>query len=295
MEKRHLPPMKTIVVFEAVARHRSFIAAAQELNVTNSAISQSIKKLEDFTKTPLFERDATHVTLTPKGEIYYLHINEALNTIENATKQLLPTHNRVTINIIPTLAMLWLIPMMPGLSKRYPNIDLHIATKRPKFDFMRDNLDLAIVCEKPLKASSPFHSHLLWQDELVLAASPYLKIKTKSLQALLKEQKCIIADNPTREDDWAIWCKALKLNTPPKSQQLRFETTLHAIQATCNGLGIFVTHAPFINQSVAENTLIKLYDKVVTNNYFQLIHPKETQLSSSAETIKNWLLAQKDK
>lgn len=297
MAKINLPPMKTLAVFEAVARHKSFQAAAQELFITNSAVSQNIKNLEEFLQQKLFSRNARHVDFTKEGEKYYLHIQDALGKIELATKQIKEPRqsNTVVLSVLPSMAMLWLIPKLPELKKLHPDINLQISNSCPVTNFSEHNIDMAIEYITEKIDDEKFVHQKLWDDYLILVASPYLKFKSKNLADIMTQQQCIFATNELRENDWPLWCKKNKVQIPKKQQRLNFDVTGQAIQATCNGLGVMVAHEVFVRYSLASNTLIQLDSlPVKTDGQYCLMRPKHLQVRPVLQKMWNWLLEEAD-
>ena len=126
-----MPPLKALPAFIAVAKHLNFTKAADELYVTHSAISQSIRNLEDFLGVKLFNRTPNKQTmLTIQGERYFAEIHKAMNAIVAATERELgiTTSKRLTVNVLMTLTMHWLIPRIPVFQVNHPNIDLRLST-----------------------------------------------------------------------------------------------------------------------------------------------------------------------
>jgi len=107
--KRHLPPLVALRAFEAAGRHGSFLHAASELNVTQSAVSRHVKNLETYLKKPLFQRLTRKVQLTSFGRNYLNSISAGLDEIESATVYALAPKSTLKVSIMPTTANLWLL------------------------------------------------------------------------------------------------------------------------------------------------------------------------------------------
>lgn len=256
-DKTPLPPLKTLPAFLAVAKHLSFSKAAKELHVTHSAISQSIRALETFLDTPLFDRGANKkVSLTPEGEHYFPDIQKALQLITSATeKQLgITTRNLLTINIPSTLALRWLIPRLPGFQSQYPELDLRLSTLGREVDFTRDNIDISLTYDLE-ESLATVHHQLLFDDSLVLAANPKCLPEAIQLDTLTQQLTCIYVDTELREQDWPLWCKTAGITEPDLPNRMLFQNSTQALQAAVNGVGMIVTHASFIMDDLQSGQL----------------------------------------
>lgn len=291
----NLPPLKSLPAFIAVARHLSFSKAAENLHVTHSAISQSIKLLEEFLGHPLFIRKSGKVFLSDAGKAYYSAINNALGIIEEATRQQLgeSADNLLTLNVSNTLTMRWLIPRLPNFAQKHPQIDLRLSTlTSEELDFTQDNIDLAIVYGYP----EDWPDHIvekLFDDKLVLVASPKLIKKIEPQEKLFKTLKAIYVTAKLRKFDWKQWCDFFDLKEPNKKQRIYFQNTAQALQAAVSGIGMIVSHEPFITDDIKSNQLIYLSKKKIplTKSYY-LIYPKKSINNKKIQTFKNWLLKQ---
>lgn len=127
MSKR-LPPLNALRVFDAAARHLSFTKAAEELFVTQAAVSHQIKSLEDFLGLKLFRRRNRSLLLTEEGQSYYLDIKEIFSSINEATRKLQARSAKgaLTVSLPPSFAIQWLVPRLSGFNSAYPGIDVRI-------------------------------------------------------------------------------------------------------------------------------------------------------------------------
>ena len=143
---RRLPPLNAIRAFEAAARHLSFTRAAEELNVTQAAISHQIKGLEDVLGIPLFRRLNRALMLTEAGQTYLPPLREALDQIADATARLKTADSggALTISTLASFAAKWLVPRLPRFQERHPEIDVLISTTAQMVDFAQQDVDAAI-------------------------------------------------------------------------------------------------------------------------------------------------------
>jgi len=142
---RQLPSLNALRAFEAAARHRSFTLAAEELCVTQGAISRQIKLLEGYLKVLLFRRLPRALELTPDGAVYLPALRDAFDSIEFATRKILRgnQHSVLTVSVLPTLAMNWIIPSLHEFNEQHPEIEIHMVTSINPADFNTD-IDMAI-------------------------------------------------------------------------------------------------------------------------------------------------------
>ena len=146
MAKRRLPPLNTLRGFDAASRHLSFSLAAQELFITQGAVSRQIRELEEFLGTALFIRATRRVELTDAGKDYFFAIQHIFAELERATNRLNRKRKSkaVTLDILPTLATMWLMPRLEQFSEAHPDVDLRIITSIQPVDFGSDRADIAI-------------------------------------------------------------------------------------------------------------------------------------------------------
>ena len=289
-----LPPLKTLPAFAATAKHLSFSKAAAELHVTHSAISQSIKLLEEFLGQPLFNREGGQVSLTEAGKAYSVAITNALNNIQSATDQQrgASASKVLTVNILTTLALRWLIPRLPSFQNQHPEIDCRLSTLTEEIDFSKDQVDVAISYGHADDWPSRY-SQKLFDDKLVLVGSPKIIQSEQSVEQLLKNFKAIYVTLDVRKYDWPQWCQALNVKQPSKRNRIYFQTSSQALQAVVSGLGIAVTHQPFISDDLQSGQLIKLAAAEVslTKSYY-FTCPKNRAGETKINCFKEWLTAE---
>ncbi|MDU3054987.1 MAG: transcriptional regulator GcvA [Escherichia coli] len=145
MSKR-LPPLNALRVFDAAARHLSFTRAAEELFVTQAAVSHQIKSLEDFLGLKLFRRRNRSLLLTEEGQSYFLDIKEIFSQLTEATRKLQARSAKgaLTVSLLPSFAIHWLVPRLSSFNSAYPGIDVRIQAVDRQEDKLADDVDVAI-------------------------------------------------------------------------------------------------------------------------------------------------------
>src|ERR1700744_3400710 len=178
-----LPSLNGLRAFEAAARHLSFTAAATELNVTQTAISHQIRRLEEELGLRLFVRQNRSLTLTPEAREYLPGIRAAFNDLRLATDRLLRKgDDRVlTVSTLASFAAKWLLPRLSTFQQAHPDIDVHITSSTSLVDFRRD--DVAAAIRYGRGHWTGLRAHWLTADELFLVCSPALLEGEKTTRA----------------------------------------------------------------------------------------------------------------
>ena len=150
--RKYLPSMGLLVAFEACARLQKFTAAAQELNLTQSAVSRQIRGLEEAVGVDLFHRERQTVRLTPAGELYAQEIRAALDAVASATLRLRasPGAGTLTLAILPTMGTRWLAPRLPRFAQDHPGITLNLVTRLEPFDLDAEGVHAALHYGDPV-------------------------------------------------------------------------------------------------------------------------------------------------
>ncbi|MCX9564682.1 LysR family transcriptional regulator, partial [Vibrio cholerae] len=219
--------------------------------VSHSAISQAIKSLETQLDQPLFHRVGRQVVLNSAGKRYYQKVAPALEQIVEATESLLkPTYsNRITLNMINSLALHWWIPRVSSFQAFAPEVDIRISTLTGTFSLADQGVDVALI-HGQLRDWQDYYCEKLAEDELVMVASRAVVSSEISARQALAQLPAIFASNPRRQNDWEIWCQANQVSPPKQQRNLSFAASAQALQATLSGLGVFVTHRLFVKQEV---------------------------------------------
>ncbi|EEY36672.1 transcriptional regulator LysR family [Vibrio mimicus MB451] len=265
--------------------------AAEALNVSHSAISQAIKSLETQLDQPLFHRVGRQVVLNSAGKRYYQKVAPALEQIVEATESLLkPTYsNRITLNMINSLALHWWIPRVSSFQAFAPEVDIRISTLTGTFSLADQGVDVALI-HGQLRDWQDYYCEKLAEDELVMVASRAVVSSEISAQQALAQLPAIFASNPRRQNDWEIWCQANQVSPPKQQRNLSFAASAQALQATLSGLGVFVTHRLFVKQEVESGILKEIGNTVIHPDQGYYFACSADKLRSEAVLkLRNWL------
>lgn len=288
-----LPPLKALHVFEVAGRHLSFTRAAEELHVTQAAVSHQIKKLEEKLGVKLFRRFNRRLLLTEEGQIYLPAVREALRHIGHATDQLLAKHRTgvLTVSVLPSFAAKWLVPRLHKFRDLYPDVDVRVSAFEWPVDFGRDEVDLAIRYGRgkwPGLQADP-----LLTEEVFPVCSPAL---VEGGNALLKpadlRHQTLLHDDYSRED-WRIWLKAAGVTQVDPRRGLSFSHTSIMLEAAESGQGVALGRTPLVADDLARGRLVKPFDISLPADYaYYVVCPVEAADRPKITAFREWLLAE---
>ncbi|MBB1335712.1 LysR family transcriptional regulator [Pseudoalteromonas sp. SG43-7] len=291
-------PLKSLHSFIAVAETGSMILAAEQLNISHSAISQAIKSLESQLNTQLFTRIGRRVELNSTGKRYYLRVQPALNEIIAASFEISASQlcAHLTLNMVNSMALHWWIPRVAELQAYAPELDVRLSNLVGEFNLEQHGVDVALVHGKQ-QDWAQYHCEKLADDELILVCSPEL-IKTlptdcQTGKELLTRFPAIFAINPRRDNDWHVWCNAHQLAIPKQHKNLTFNISVQATQAAMRQLGVLVTHKQFVKDDIQQGMLVQIGEPVLNPHqqfYFATSHSKREQ--ATILILKKWLKSQ---
>ena len=293
---RKLVPLKSIYAFVAVAETGSMTDAAEVLSVSHSAVSQAIKALESQLDVSLFRRVGRRVELNPVGRKYYRKVAPALAQIVEASEAIArkKPSNRITLNMVNSLALHWWIPRVPDFNEYAPNIDIRISNIIHAFDLDREGVDVALLHGKTDEWQD-YYCEKLGDDELIMVCSPHLLEGNQQAtpQQLLSKYPAIFATNPRRQNDWQVWCDHYHLAVPSQQKNLTFTASVQAVQATIRRLGVLITHKQFVRDDIKHNMLVQVGEPVL-NPYqeFYFVCLPEKLKEESVLALRNWFRAQ---
>ncbi|HHF0560287.1 LysR substrate-binding domain-containing protein [Vibrio diabolicus] len=290
---RKLVPLKSIYAFVAVAESGSMTEAAQILSVSHSAVSQAIKSLETQVNKPLFDRVGRQVQLNADGKKYYRKVAPALEQIVDATEALIQDQNlqRITLNMVNSLALHWWIPRMSSLQDFAPQLDVRLSNLSGRFNLEQEGIDAALV-HGNTEEWQDYYCEKLSEDELVLVCSPELIAKTKdsNIAQLLKQYPIIEVTNERRKNDWNVWQNATGVLRPKSKKPITFNMSIQAVQATTRRLGLLVTHRLFVKDDIKYGQLIELGKPVINpNQQFYFVCPPHKLKLESFHLLRSWL------
>lgn len=287
-----LPSLNGLRAFEAAARHLSFTLAASELNVTQTAISHQIRRLEEELGIRLFIRQNRALALTPEARDYLPGVRAAFNDLRLATDRLLRRDDDkvLTVSTIASLAAKWLLPRLTDFQEAHPGIDVRITTSTSLVDFQRDNVDAAIRYGRGQWAG--LRADWLMADELFPVCSPSLLRSDEPLRTPgdLKDHVLLHTNSG---DDWRLWLTAAGLPTDISRQPgLTFDMTFVTIQAAIDGMGVAMGRTSYVRDDIAKGRLVVPFKIALPADAgFYLVSPEGRREAPKLAAFRQWMIA----
>ena len=285
--KRTLPSLVSLRTFEAAARHDSFRKAAEELSVTESAVSHQIATLEASLDAKLFLRMPGGARLSHSGEILFPFLREAFDQIENGTALLRrdKSEDGLTLQIYVTLAVRWLIPRLHRFRLEHPDIRLALDSSFMDWDFVPKAADMAIVYTPSPARDGIEYVHLL-ASHLVLVCSPKLRRRIASAADLSKLTALEVSSAPNDLDRWFTEADRRKR---PKTVE-KFDSYLLALEAAINGQGLMVTPELMVKSDLASGRLVQpMAIKIQQPGGWYLAYLKRKRTRRSIQAFRKWI------
>ena len=288
MDRRRRPRLSLDLLkgFEAAARHLSFTRAAQELSVTQSAVSRGIKTLEEQLGQPLFSRVNRGLRLTDAGQALHRAVGEALKVIDEATDRLAVSGGGQTLTVTTSvpLTSLWLVPRLPRFIRLHPEIDVRSIAADQRLDLERERLDLAIRWAPPgmsVRGGEP-----LFDVENFPVCSPALaRDKVRPLRSPADLAHHVLLDLETVAtrgpwSDWGPWLDAMKLGDLKPAGTLRFSHYDQVVQAAIDGSGVAIGRNPHNARHLRDGVLVAPLGReavISWGTYFILVAPRSAE------------------
>jgi LysR family glycine cleavage system transcriptional activator len=289
-----LPSLNGLRAFEAAARHLSFTNAAAELNVTQTAISHQIRRLEEELGVRLFVRQNRALALTPEAAQYLPGVRAAFNDLRFATDRLLHKDNEnvLTVSTLASLAAKWLLPRLPVFQEAHPGIDVRITTSTTLVDFKSGGVDAAIRYGRGHWPG--LRADWLMADELFPVCSPALITGSRPLRCPEDlAHQTLLHTSAGYNDDWRLWLTAAGL--PPdisKHPGLTFDLILVTVQAAIDGLGVAMGRTSYVEADIAKGRLVVPFKIALPADAgFYLVSPEARADSPKLSAFRHWLVA----
>jgi len=284
------PPMKAVVAFEIVARNASFGKAAEELNLTISAVSHQIATLEEYVGRKLFVRSPRGVVLTAAGERYRQSLAGALAIIADATQTARTETGTELLRIhsAPSFARLWLMPRLPSFRHAHPEIQIRLSASPGYSAFLRGEIDVEIRYGTVRWAD--LHAESVFAEEMMPLISPKLlaRLALRSPEDLLL-QDLILSD--VNLVQWPQWFAANGIGICPSQYALRFDRAGLAIDAAVEELGIALESNQLAAEFLKAGTLVPVFAeaKNIRVHQHHLVYPLQHAKLSKVVKFASWL------
>jgi len=294
---RRLPPLNALRAFEAAARHLSFTKAAEELFVTQAAISHQVKALEETLGVNLFRRFNRRLMLSDAGQIYLPALSEALDQIEIATRRLRAAEETgpLKVTVANSFAAKWLLPRMPTFRERHPQIDVMVSASDKLIDFSRDDFDMGV--RFGFGHYPGLRTDLMFEDEVFPVCSPKLLEGDHPLRtpADLRHHTLLHDDiGPFRElPDWPFWLKTAGVGNDSGIDVERGPMFSHSslvIQAAVEGQGVALARASLVGLDMEAGRLVRPFGPNLKSKYAcYVVAPENTADRPKIKAFREWL------
>lgn len=285
-----LPPLNALRAFEASARQLSFTRAAEELFVTQAAISHQIKALEDNLGIKLFMRKNRSLLLTEEGQSYYLDIKDVFNALHDATEKLLArgAKGAITVSLQPSFAIQWLVPRLNTFNLLHPDIDVRIKAVDQPENSLTEDVDLAIYYGRG--RWSGIHAEQLHTEYLIPVCSPLLLSGSKPLSIIDDLANHTLLHDASRRD-WKRWFKHVDFKGGNVNHGPIFSHSAMVLQAAIHGQGVALAHSVLAKPDIDSGRLVCPFKEVLIskNSYYIVCRERQLELGKIA-AFREWVL-----
>ena len=269
--RRQIPPLQSLLCFSASARHLSYTHAAQELFMSQSAVSRQIQQLEEFLNLSLFHRTRHGVELTPTGQQYYQSIQPYLEGLERATLDVMSHKGlggTLKIGVVPTFATRWLLPKLHEFNQLHPEITIHLETSTKPFLFHDNIFDAAIYAGTPQQVQRwpGTQSHFLMPEDVIAVCSPRLIQQyfpdlhpnadgSYDLNAEQMRQLPLLQQT-TRPSIWQEWLQSAGVSHPHPYDGQRHELFSMLAVAATHVMGVALIPQMLLEKELSDGSLV---------------------------------------
>lgn len=309
---RRLPPLLATRYFEAAARRLSFTEAAEELFVTQGAVSLQIRKLEEFLGTPLFLRHARHIELTRAGQQFHEACHVLLDGLEKAMCDLTsPRHQQtLTVSTIPTIGTLWLMPRLASFTSRHPDIEVRVVSDIRPADMQSDHIDVALRVGKLPGRRYPRHfptidlvmlekwtdieADLLFHDVMVPVASKAWYAAQQPVGRVSDFKTAALVHTASRPNAWREWLRAYGVEYKPDGQEPEYGHFYISLAAALEHKGIALIPDVLLRGYPGRNELQMLLpgdiEPVRSAGDYYLLTRTSSPKRGAIEKFRTWVL-----
>jgi len=289
---RRLPPLNALRAFESAARSESFTRAAEELCVTQAAVSQQVKALEATLGIKLFNRERQRLVITSAGREYLAVIRDALDRIAVGTERVVQRQSsgKLTVSTSPDFAAKWLVYRLSRFAEAYPGIELRVFATMQHVDFVREEIDLAVRHGDGTWVG--LDAARLCSERLFPVCSPKL---VSGRNRLVKPSDIIRFPILHLEDSkaWARWFDAAGVTDADVSHGPVFNRASMLIDAAVDGQGVALARTTLAAWDLINGRLVRPFAiSLRVSNAYWIVSPKATTTLPKIVTVRDWLLAE---
>jgi DNA-binding transcriptional LysR family regulator len=284
-----LPPIKALQALSALAKVGSLTRAAGDLGVTRSALSHRIADLEAQLGVSLVQRSGRNIVLTDDGEALVAAMGDAIVRIQGAVQPFRGRRTQIRLSTVATFASQWLIPRLPVLQSRYPEIEIAISTTRRAVDIGSEDCDCAI--RHGLGKWEGLSSTLLFYETLVPVAAPAVADRPVNQGNKRDFGSAMLIRARSRFLDWSVWWSSAGLPGTPPEGGIVVETRSNALEAALAGAGIAISDRAYIERPVIEGRLRILSECTIQlSEGYYFVHRPAGRNNRTINVLRDWLV-----
>lgn len=292
--RSHQLRLDLLHTFEAAARHLSFTKAAEELFLSQPAVSRQIQQLEASLGAAVFERRHRALALTEAGRIMQRAVQESLERLRDAAARVRATDGtrQVSVTCTPGFASFWLIPRLAGFTRAHPEVDVRISASLEVVDLERSDLDLAVRFVPRSEGQGP---QLFEEEVQPMCAPALLRERTRPLKspADLVHHTLLTVEFPGMPltMDWEPWLQLMGLESVQMAHTMRFSQYSEAVAAAVAGQGLVIGRLPLLADLVRQRKLVAPFKSRAASRrgYFVTLAPRAAH-NPDAQAFAHWLL-----
>lgn len=293
MAPARIPALAALRAFEAVARHASFTRAAEELRVTQGAVSYQVKQLEAELGAPLFRREGRAIRLTRAAERLLRPLQRALADIAEAIAAVAPggSEPQLTVALSTYFAAHWLSKRLGRFSLQHPNVRMRLQHPESSARFGADEVDMAIRWHRADWTAADLAIERLFLSPITPVCSPRLRVGPPRLAHPIDiHRHALLRDEVTREA-WSEWLKLAGIAQPIPAREVTINDPNVYIQAAIDGQGVALADG-LVADDIALGRLVEPFEPRLDGYGYFLVYPRDTPLRPAATAFRDWLVGE---
>lgn len=292
--RRRLPPLNWLRAFEAAARHLSFTEAGEELGVTQAAVSQQVRQLEDWLGVQLFKRLPRALALTDAGIAYLPIVQDGIERIDLGTTEIFgrPEGRPVTLRATATLAVFWLAPQLARFRAEHPEIAVRVTTLYAPVDFGQDGIDIEI--RYGAGTWPGVKAHRLFDEAFFPVASPAYLAGAPALKSPTDLPGHRLVHAIGEREGWGTYLRLAGVPDMDPAEGIQCDSLVVALNAAAAGAGVALATSPVTDALTASGALVDLFGRRWPARLaHHLVVPEVADPSREVALVAGWLLARK--
>lgn len=292
--RRRLPPLNWLRAFEAAARHLSFTEAGEELGVTQAAVSQQVRQLEDWLGAQLFKRLPRALALTDAGIAYLPIVQDGIERIDLGTTEIFgrPEGRPVTLRATATLAVFWLAPQLARFRAEHPEIAVRVTTLYAPVDFGQDGIDIEI--RYGAGTWPGVKAHRLFDEAFFPVASPAYLAGAPALKSPTDLPGHRLVHAIGEREGWGTYLRLAGVPGMDPAEGIQCDSLVVALNAAAAGAGVALATSPVTDALTASGALVDLFGRRWPARLaHHLVVPEVADPSREVALVAGWLLARK--